>query len=77
MFSTALAKDPADRFDQCHDFAATLSERAGFDDRLLIGRSGSARSAAAADTQIGITTPVDTRPRRRSLVAETEATRLL
>jgi serine/threonine-protein kinase len=68
VFSTALAKNPADRFGQCHEFATALSERAGFDDRLFIGRSGSAISAAAADTQIGITTPADNRPRWRSRV---------
>jgi serine/threonine-protein kinase len=55
VFSTALAKNPADRFGQCHEFATALSERAG-----------SATSAAAADTQIAMTPAPRTRPRRRS-----------
>jgi serine/threonine-protein kinase len=40
VLSTALAKDPVDRFDRCRDFATTLSERANVDaqrDRLTEG----------------------------------------
>ncbi len=31
VFSRALAKNPGDRFERCHDFAAALTERAGMD----------------------------------------------
>jgi serine/threonine protein kinase len=43
VFSTALAKDPAQRFASCRDFAAALVERAGVDPHL-----------GAAETQLAI-----------------------
>ena len=55
VFFTGLAKDPADRFGQCHEFATALSECAG-----------SATSAAAVDTQIAMTPAARALPRRRS-----------
>jgi len=42
VFFTALAKNPADRFGQCHELATTLSERAGSSDRLGVDRTESA-----------------------------------
>jgi serine/threonine protein kinase, bacterial len=63
LFSTALAKNPDDRFAQCHEFERALSECAGDSVRSTPNRSPrSATSAAAAETQIAMTPAAHTRP---------------
>ena len=57
VLSKALAKDPADRFDRCREFAAKLSERADFDaesDRSLRRASRSTLPRAGTQTQVAL-----------------------
>jgi serine/threonine protein kinase, bacterial len=60
VLSRALAKDPADRFDHCHDFAAALAQRAdlgpGSEYRTDPGRTAAA-PIAQAETQAAVRVP--------------------
>lgn len=59
VFATALAKDPADRFSRCREFAAILGERVG--GHADSGRTQAAITVAAptagSNTQVGVSTP--------------------
>ena len=60
VLSTALAKDPADRFDRCRDFATALSERAGMDshsDHPTVARTTGVAPITGSETQVAIRTP--------------------
>ncbi|MGO9746832.1 MAG: serine/threonine-protein kinase [Mycobacterium sp.] len=60
VLSRALAKDPADRFDRCRDFATALSERAGMDSHsdhpTAAGTTGAA-PITGSETQVAMRTP--------------------
>jgi len=59
VFATALAKDPADRFGRCREFAATLGERVGGQadsDRTQAAITGAA-STAGSSTRVAVSTP--------------------
>ena len=60
VLSRALAKNPEDRFEQCHDFAAALTQRADMDSDSSYPAHGSPAVAvpmSAAETQVALTLP--------------------
>jgi class 3 adenylate cyclase len=60
VLSTALAKEPADRFARCRDFATAVAERPGMDsdsdDSTEAGFTVAAPTAGS-ETQVGVSTP--------------------
>jgi serine/threonine protein kinase, bacterial len=68
VLSRALAKDPADRFEQCQDFAAALTERAPMDsdgDRTEASLTVAAPTTGP-ETQIAVPVPAAAaKPKRR------------
>jgi serine/threonine protein kinase, bacterial len=70
VLARALAKDPADRFGQCRDFASALTQRSGMNvdtDRPTDTVTTVAAPIAATETQIAIPVPstVTPKPKRR------------
>ena len=60
VLSRALAKNPDDRFEQCHDFAAALTQQAGMTSDSVYPAEGGSPSAvpmSAAETQVAVTVP--------------------
>ncbi len=60
VLARALAKNPEDRFEQCHDFAAALAQRADVDSDSSYPAHGSPAVAvpmSAAETQVALTLP--------------------
>jgi serine/threonine protein kinase, bacterial len=70
VLSRALAKDPADRFDRCRDFAIALSERAAMDshgDHPTVAGTTVTAPITGSDTQVAVRVPssaplLDTEP---------------
>jgi serine/threonine protein kinase, bacterial len=60
VLSRALAKDPADRFDRCRDFAIALSEQAAMDshgDHPTVAGTTVTAPITGSDTQVAVRVP--------------------
>jgi serine/threonine protein kinase, bacterial len=80
VFSKAPAKDPADRFDRCRDFAAALGERAGIhseSDRSTEAGPTVAAPITGSETQVAVDrSPGESaQPGRHSATPQSKATK--